>query len=392
MKRLLSSDLVRYNANTRGTNTGDCTARAISLAFGIDYHRARKALNDSAKTNIALRFNSIPNVLKVIRELGGGEEIKSNEKITVGAWADKHNSGTYLIHCNRNGQPHGPGGHLVCIIDGKIYDSWDSRTYYVLSYHAIKSGISSKDISADLPETIKNFFDNKDKDGEWVRYITDTFDSIVEKNRRLKKLSAKYDVDIRLTLDLRHIRYNSYNFRLDYGITVFIPKYNISETSYSKIGITFKPTLPPNEVENYFDATFASKMHPFVNNMSIKAEDMLAGHELLANAHRNKEKLTFWNASDRKSFNSLPYWARQLATYFYTQPGDYSDRISLRMYRLPNDPEYKPDVTDDGVIHIGNSSDKFTLRAPNMDCLRAGLDYYKRTGDSEGAYDVAMDY
>ena len=391
MKKLLSSELIRYNANTRGTNTGDCTARAISLAFGIDYHRARKALNDSAKTNIALRFNSIPNVLKVIRELGGGEEIKSNEKITVGTWADKHNSGTYLIHCNRNGQPHGPGGHLVCIIDGKIYDSWDSRTYYVLSYHAIKSGISSKDISADLPKAIKTFFDSKDTDS-WTRYIVSTFDNIVQKNRRLKKLSEKYNTDIKLSISWRRVNYGSYNFSLDYSITISIPTYDMSETFSSKIGITFKPTLQPDEIEEYFDATFASKMHPFINNMSIKAEDMLTGHELLANAHRNKERLTFWNAADRKSFNSLPYWARQLATYFYIQPGDYSDRISLRMYRLPNDPDYKPDVDDDGVIHIGNSADKFTLRAPNMDNLRAGLDYYKRTGDSEGAYDVAMDY
>ena len=397
MKRLLSSDLVRYNANTRGTRTGDCTARAISLAFGIDYHRARKALNDSAKAhNLANKrpfweYNSHPNCIEVIKQLGGGDEIKSDEKITVGAWADKHNSGTYLIHCNKNGQPHGPGGHLVCIIDGKIYDSWDSRTYYVLSYHAIKSGISSKDLSTDLPQTIKAFFDNKDS-GDWNRYIVSVFDSIVQKNRRLKKLSEKYNTDINLSINWKRVNYSSYNFSLDYSITISIPAYNMSDTFSSKIGLTFKPTLKPEDVEDYFNATFAGKMHPFINNMSIKAEDMLANRDLLTNAHRNTERLTFWSASERKSFYSLPYWVRQLATYFYIQPGDYSDRISLRMYRLPNDPEYNSGVADDGVIHIGDSSDKFTLYAPNMDNLRAGLDYYKRTGDSEGAYDVAMDY
>ena len=391
MKKLISSELVRYNANTRGTRTGDCTARAISLAFNMDYSKARKALNDSAKGDRYLHYNSITNVIKVIKQLGGSEAIKTDEKITVGDWVDKHASGTYILHCNRNGVPHGPGGHLVCVIDGKIYDSWDSRNYYALSYHTIESGISSKNISADLPTAIKTFFDSKDTDS-WTHYIVSTFDNIVQKNRRLKKLSEKYNTDINLSINWRRVNYGSYNFNLDYSITISIPAYDMSETFSSKIGITFKPTLRSDEIEEYFDATFAGKMHPFINNMSIKAEDMLTSHELLSNAHRNTERLTFWNAAERKSFNSLPYWVRQLATYFYIQPGDYSDKISLRMYRLPNDPEYKPDVDDDGVIHIGNSSDKFTLHAPNMDNLRAGLDYYKRTGDSEGAYDVAMDY
>ncbi len=396
MKKLLSSELIRYNANTRGTRTGDCTARAISLAFGIDYHKARKALNDSAKAhNLANKrpfweYNSHSNCIEVIKQLGGGNLNENKDRTPVGSFADNHPSGTYIIWCSRDGISHA-GNHLVTIIDGKVYDSWDSRNYKVKGYWTIKAGLSSKDISTDLPKAIKTFFDSKNTE-DWNHYIVSVFDNIVQKNRRLKKLNEKYNTDINLSINWRRVKYGSYNFSLDYSITISISAYDMSETFSSKIGITFKPTLQPDEIEEYFNATFAGKMHPFINNMSIKAEDMLASRELLSNAHRNTERLTFWNAAERKSFNSLPYWARQLAIYFYIQPGDYSDRIELRMYRLPNDPDYKPDIDDDGVMHIGSSADKFTLCAPNMDNLRAGLEYYKRTGDSEGAYDVAMDY
>ena len=388
MKRLLSSDLVRYNANTRGTNTGDCTARAISLAFNIDYSKARKALNDSAKASTSLRFNSIPNVIKVIRELGGSEEIKCPEKLTVGDWADKYNSGTYLIHCNRTGQPHGPGGHLVCIIDGKIYDSWDSRKYYAVSYHTIKSGISSKHISSNLPEAIKTFFNNKTTD-DWTRFVTTTFDSIVQKNRRLKKLSAEYNTAISLAVNWKRVNYGSYNFSMDYAVKVSIPKYSISETFSSKIGITFKPTLPVDDIEEYFNSTFASKMHPFINNMSIKAEDILEGEALTSDVANPTASYSVykqsWDGIVRRSFNNLPYWVRKLVVYFRVEPpsryGYYNDKVELKMMKPQFDTTYS--VEPDEKIYFESES---------MALLKTALDHYKETGDYEESRDIALGY
>ena len=98
-----SADLVRYNANNRGTRTGDCTARAISLAFNIDYSKARKALNDSAKEHRYWEYNSQGNCEKVIRELGGGDIIKTQTKIKVDNFVDLHSTGTYIIWCSKDG-------------------------------------------------------------------------------------------------------------------------------------------------------------------------------------------------------------------------------------------------------------------------------------------------
>lgn len=385
--RIKSAALVRYNANTRGTSTGDCTARAISLAFNIDYTKARKALNNSAKENWKEKwnYNSINNVKKVIQDLGGGPEIKCDEKITLGDWADKYSSGVYIVHCNRTGQPHGPGGHLVCVIDGKIYDSWDSRNYYPVSYHVIESGISSTSISDNLPGAIESFFSGKDP-AEWDLYVSNTFDSIVDKNRRLKKLAKDYDTDISLSIDWRQFTYSSYNFKMNYTITLSIPKYGISENYSSKIGITFKPTLPVDEVEDYFNASFASKMHPFINNVSIKAEDILEGENLTSGASPTGAYDVYkrsWDGIVRRSFNNLPHWARKLVTYFKVDPpsryGYYNDdKVELRMQKPQFDTTYATDPYE-----------KVSFEAESMELLKKALEHYKQTGDYEESYEIA---
>ena len=47
MKLIYSADLVRYNANSRGTRTGDCAVRSISLAFNRSYNDIKKLLNSA---------------------------------------------------------------------------------------------------------------------------------------------------------------------------------------------------------------------------------------------------------------------------------------------------------------------------------------------------------
>ena len=38
--------LYKYNANTQNKNTGDCVARSISLALGMDYDEVKRGLKN----------------------------------------------------------------------------------------------------------------------------------------------------------------------------------------------------------------------------------------------------------------------------------------------------------------------------------------------------------
>lgn len=381
-----SATLVKYNANSRGTRTGDCTARAISLAFNIDYSQARKALNDSAKQKYDWNYNTHDNCIKVIRELGGGELIKPEGKLLVSDFADSH-IGTYIVWCSKDGTVRSVN-HLVCIIDDKIYDSWDSRRYYVLGWWVIESGVHAEDITQDIQSCLLDTFITS-KNYDWYReYTNDLFDKVIAKNRKLKKLKEEYKIDITLSMHISRIKMKDYNFTLIYDIEVNFNSVRISTKRYeSKLGITFKPTMKQDEIMPYFNKIFYDKFYFFIHNVVDKVEDILEGDSLLGDVDRPMNSIRFWTDAERKSFNSLPYWVIQLATYFSAERispyySQYATRVHLTMKRPPFDNQYNEP----------NVSDTVTFRSPSMECLKAGLKKYKETGDYDEAYDVAGDY
>ena len=383
-----SSELIKYNANTRGTNTGDCTARAISLAFNISYREARQALNQSAKENWRRdwAYNTHENVVAVIRKLGGGElhsQPKEDPK-TVNEWAELHNEGTYIIWCSSKPNVH-RNLHLVSIINGKVYDSWDSRHYYVLGYWEITSGIKAEQVT-DILGYLTNFFNSRDVNG-YVEYTNNVFNKIIDKNKKLKKLADEYNADIDIAIRVDKIQWANYNFKLTYTVSSAVPTLNIPVSYYkSTMGITFKPTMTEDEIEPFFDATFNQKLYFFIHNVINKIEDACEGAALLeGNELPNQQDLYWYDRSTAKSFKSLPYWVRALTISFYTRPatyGEYSDRVTLRIKMPSFDTEYIP----------GEKNDHRYFQAYNMSDLKRGLEEYKKTGDYERAYDIAGDY
>lgn len=387
MKKLLSADLVRYNANNRGTRTGDCTARAISLAFNMDYSKARKALNDSAKENWRLNwdYNSTSNVRRVIELLGGGKDTKEPDKITLNAWADEHPSGTYILHCNKNGIERGPGGHLVCIIDGKIYDSWDSRDCYVLSYHVISNGIKGTDVT-DIRGALNDYFDPKMTKEYWQIYTVDVFNTIINKTSKLKKLVDKYDVNVSLSIDFTKVTIAGYTFTYKYEIDLEIPEYKVAESYPSKFSVVFKPTMQASDIPDYFENTFFGKMYSFVLNVIRKAEDICKGSSLYEGYDIPQNGLYFSSTYEHKVFSALPYWVRRITKNFSAESplhNDYSDRVILEIYVPPFDTEYN---------NPNRRSNTRYFHAYRISDLKDALEYYKETGDYEKAYEIAADY
>lgn len=108
-----------YNPNPHGKRVGDCVVRALS-----------KATNKSwVETYIELCLlgyimGDLPSSNKVwdsyLNTQGFTRHIISTECLdcyTINDFCNEYPQGIYVI---------GTGSHAVCVVDGKIFDTWDS--------------------------------------------------------------------------------------------------------------------------------------------------------------------------------------------------------------------------------------------------------------------------
>ena len=103
-----------YNANAKGRHTNDCVVRAISLA-------ENKTWNDTYKelSNIAQSQGILLDDVEFVEPLLDSRYIRECFKETfVGEFIESHPKGKYLITMQ---------GHITCVIDGVLYDSFDCR-------------------------------------------------------------------------------------------------------------------------------------------------------------------------------------------------------------------------------------------------------------------------
>ena len=118
-----------YNPHPDGLNTGDCVVRAIMKATGMDWHDVYSQLcvwgysmGEWGNANRVwgkwlidhgYKRRSIPDTCPVC--------------YTIADFMRDHPHGAFIV---------GTGSHVVCIIDGVLYDSWDSRREIPAYYFA----------------------------------------------------------------------------------------------------------------------------------------------------------------------------------------------------------------------------------------------------------------
>ncbi|NLC97306.1 MAG: hypothetical protein GX675_07040 [Erysipelotrichaceae bacterium] len=107
-----------YNRHPKGIETSDCVVRAISTALDIDYLECRRNLNRSKRE---LGFNSYKETKFLYKHLEGYprlifKAIKGEPRIKADDFTMLHPKGTYIVKL---------AGHITCIIDGVILDTWD---------------------------------------------------------------------------------------------------------------------------------------------------------------------------------------------------------------------------------------------------------------------------
>lgn len=110
---------VKYNPSPVGAKVGDCSVRAITAALGVDWESAYVLL-----CNAGFQMADMPSsnavISAVLRKHGFYRKAIPDtcpNCYTVRDFCREYSKGVYVL---------GTGSHVVTVIDGDYYDSWDS--------------------------------------------------------------------------------------------------------------------------------------------------------------------------------------------------------------------------------------------------------------------------
>lgn len=108
-----------YNPNPNASNVGDCTVRALSKALGQTWETTYAGLS-----SFGFAMCDMPSANHVwgayLRKKGFCRSLiddKGNDRYTVSDFCRDNPTGCYILAIQ---------GHVVCVMDGDYYDSWDS--------------------------------------------------------------------------------------------------------------------------------------------------------------------------------------------------------------------------------------------------------------------------
>ena len=122
-----------FNQNPAGRVVGDCAVRAISVALGVSWETAFALI-----ANAAFQMADMPSSNSVwgavLRQHGFYRHTVPNECpdcYTAADFCKDHPRGVYVL---------GFGNHVATVIDGDLYDSWDSSSE-IPQYFWAKKGV-----------------------------------------------------------------------------------------------------------------------------------------------------------------------------------------------------------------------------------------------------------
>ena len=110
---------IEWNPNPVGRRAGDCSVRAIAKALNVDWETAYAMI---ASNGFAMGDMPSSNSVwgAVLRQNGFKKQAIPNscpDCYTFADFAKDNPRGTFVL---------GTGTHVATVVDGNIYDSWDS--------------------------------------------------------------------------------------------------------------------------------------------------------------------------------------------------------------------------------------------------------------------------
>lgn len=118
---------IRYNANPVGNRVRDCAQRAISAALNVDWDTASDMIYEMAK-GMGTTTDDDNAWGAVLRRAGFYRAIIPNtcpECYTMTDFCRDHPRGVFVVKMPE---------HVATVIDGKLYDTWDSSNEIPIYY------------------------------------------------------------------------------------------------------------------------------------------------------------------------------------------------------------------------------------------------------------------
>lgn len=117
----------RFNNNPAGRSVGDCAVRAVSSALGTDWETAYALIAENGyQMGDMPSSNSVWGA--VLRQHGFYRHALPNtcpDCYTLERFAEDHPDGVYVV---------GTGNHVAAVMDGRIWDAWDSSNEVPVYY------------------------------------------------------------------------------------------------------------------------------------------------------------------------------------------------------------------------------------------------------------------
>lgn len=118
---------IKYNPNPAGRSVGDCSVRAIAKALNIDWESAYVL---TAKNGFIMADMPSSNGVwgSVLRQNGFYRHAVPNacpDCYTAEDFCKDHPTGTYVLGFDK---------HVATVVDGNLYDSWDSSNEMLQYY------------------------------------------------------------------------------------------------------------------------------------------------------------------------------------------------------------------------------------------------------------------
>lgn len=116
-----------FNNNPLGRNVGDCAVRAVSAALGVDWESAYAMLASNGYLMGDLpQANSV--IAATLRKNGFYKATIPDtfpDCYTAEMFCEDHPHGVYVL---------GFGTHVAAVIDGEVWDAWDSTQEIPIYY------------------------------------------------------------------------------------------------------------------------------------------------------------------------------------------------------------------------------------------------------------------
>lgn len=142
MEHRILAGFKQYNANSRDANVGDCVKRSLAIAYGLDYDEVTNSLNAIKRAKHLDKFN-VPSVFDefirrhgVVRVVSWEDMGLGDDPITVSGFCDMFDTGVYILLCGKTPRR---STHMVAVLNGDFWDSWDCSSYYVSTVYEISS-------------------------------------------------------------------------------------------------------------------------------------------------------------------------------------------------------------------------------------------------------------